>query len=90
MEKNGGWHHYAKKFEDEKKDIKKKAESFEKASAENKLHSGAFGIAVIFLQVSILLSSISALTKRKYIWIISLFVGAAGIFYFFNGFFLFM
>ena len=78
-----------KKFEDEKKEIKKNAEAYVKASAENKLHSAAFGIAVIFLQVSILLSSISALTKRKYIWIISLFVGAAGILYFLNGFFLF-
>ena len=79
-----------KKFSDEKKVIKKKAEDFIKISDESKLHSGAFGIAVIFLQVSILLSSISALTKRKYIWIISVFVGAAGVFYFFNGFFLFM
>ena len=79
-----------KKFEDEKKEIKKEAEAFVKASAENKLHSGAFGIAVIFLQVSILLSSISALTKRKYIWIISLFVGAAGILYFLDGFLLFL
>jgi len=79
-----------KKFEDEKKEIKKKAEAFVQASADSKLHSGAFGIAVIFLQVSILLSSISALTKRKYIWIISLFVGAAGILYFLDGFFLFL
>jgi hypothetical protein len=79
-----------KKFEDEKKEIKKNADAFVKASADSKLHSGAFGIAVIFLQVSILLSSISALTKRKYIWIISLFVGAAGILYFLNGFFLFL
>ena len=79
-----------KKFSDEKKAIKKNAEDFIKISDESKLHSSAFGIAVIFLQVSILLSSISALTKRKYIWIISVFVGAAGVFYFFNGFFLFL
>jgi hypothetical protein len=79
-----------KKFSDEKKEIKKKAEDFLKVSADSKLHSNAFGIAVIFLQVSILLSSIAALTKRKYIWIISLFVGAAGILYFFDGFFLFL
>jgi hypothetical protein len=79
-----------KKFSDEKKQIRKTAEDFVKISAESKLHSSAFGIAVIFLQVSILLSSISALTKRKYIWTISLFVGAVGIFYFFDGFFLFL
>ncbi len=79
-----------KKYTDEKKEIKKKAEGFEKVRDECKLHAGAFGIAVIFLQVSILLSSISALTKRKYIWVFSLFVGIAGIIYFFNGFFLFL
>jgi hypothetical protein len=79
-----------KKFSDEKKVIKEKAEEFLKVSADSKLHSSAFGIAVIFLQVSILLSSISALTKRKYIWVISLFVGAVGILYFFDGFFLFL
>ena len=71
-------------------DNKEKAENFEKVRDDCKVHSSAFGIAVIFLQVSILLSSISALTKRKYIWIISLFVGAAGILYFFDGFFLFL
>lgn len=79
-----------KKYNNEKKEIQKKAVEFEKVRDECKLHSGAFGIAVIFLQVSILLSSISALTKRKYIWILSLFVGAAGIIYFFDGFFLFL
>jgi hypothetical protein len=79
-----------KKFVDEKKVIKSKAEAYEMVRDDSKLHSETFGIAVIFLQVSILLSSISALTKRKYIWIISLFIGAVGILYFFNGFFLFL
>ena len=79
-----------KKYSDDKKEIQKKAVDFEKVRDECKLHSGAFGIAVIFLQVSILLSSISALTKRKYIWFLSLIVGVAGIIYFFDGFFLFL
>jgi hypothetical protein len=48
-----------------------------------------FGIAVIFLQISILLSSIAALLKKKPVWILGLVVGAAGIFYFLDGFFLF-
>lgn len=79
-----------KAYEEDKAEIKKTAEDFEKQRDECKLHSSAFGIAVIFLQISILLSSISALTKKKYIWLISLIVGIAGIFYFFNGFFLFV
>jgi hypothetical protein len=43
-------------------------------------------MAVIFLQVSILLSSISALTKKKALWYISMLVGSIGVFYFINGF----
>jgi hypothetical protein len=78
------------KYDKEKQEIKKIAEDLEKESNTCKLHSGAFGIAVIFLQIAILLSSISALMKKKYIWIISLAVGLVGIIYFFDGFFLFI
>lgn len=77
-------------YDTEKKDIMKAAKELEKTRDDCKLHSSAFGIAVIFLQVSILLSSISALTKRKYIWYISMAVGVAGILYFIDGFFLFL
>jgi hypothetical protein len=77
------------RYAKEKEDIKKTAEAHEIERDNCKLHSATFGIAVIFLQVSILLSSISALTKRKYIWFLSIAVGAAGIVYFSNGFFLF-
>ncbi len=78
-----------KKYEDEKEQITKEAKSFELLRDESKSHSERFGIAVIFLQVSILLSSISALAKNKYIWGISVIVGAIGIVYFINGFVVF-
>ena len=82
--------HKVKKYEEEKEDIKKEASSFEAKSIENKKHSGAFGMAVIFLQLSILLSSIATLSKKKFVWICSVVVGAIGVFYFINGFFLFI
>ena len=78
------------RYASEKEDIKKTAEAHELERDNCKLHSSAFGFAVIFLQVSILLSSISALTKRKYIWYISIAIGAAGVVYFANGFLLFI
>jgi hypothetical protein len=84
---------YTKKieqYEAEKEQASKDAKSFEKERDDCKIHSAAFGVAVIFLQISILLSSISALAKRKFVWYISLIVGAVGVFYFFNGFFLFV
>ena len=47
-------------YEKEKAEIKALAAGFEQERDMNKEHSNIFGIAVIFLQVSILLSSISA------------------------------
>ena len=78
-----------KKYEFEKDSLKDVAKEFEKVRDESKKHSEVFGMAVIFLQISILLSSISALMKKKYIWFLSLAVGAIGIFYFIDGFLLF-
>ena len=72
----------------DKEEIKKKAEGLEAIRDESKKHSEQFGIAVLFLQVSILLSSISALLKKKEIWLVSIALGAVGITYFVNGFFL--
>jgi hypothetical protein len=74
------------KYEKEKTEIKAAAEEFEKVRDDCKLHSASFGIAVIFLQVAILLSSIAALMKRKPLWYLSLVVGIVGIVYFLNGF----
>jgi hypothetical protein len=79
-----------KQYDADKDEISKKAKAFEAERELSKQHSSAFGIAVIFLQISILLSSIAALIKRKYVWVISLVIGAFGVFYFFDGFFLFL
>ena len=78
-----------KRYEKEKEEIKKDAESFEATRDEAKKHSNEFGLAVIFLQISILISSIAALIKRKYLWIIGIGVGTVVLFYFVNGFLLF-
>ncbi len=75
-----------KKYNDEKEGIKKDATSFEAVRDDCKSHSERFGLAVIFLQVSILLSSISALTKKKPLWGLSVLVGGVGLIYFINGF----
>lgn len=79
-----------KRYEKEKEQIKKDAEAFEATRDEAKKHSNEFGLAVIFLQISILISSIAALIKRKYLWVIGIVVGAVGLFYFVNGFLLFV
>lgn len=75
-------------YETEKEAINKVAKNYEAIRDESKLHSGKFGIAVIFLQISILLSSIATLSKKRFVWICGLILGVIGIFYFFDGFFL--
>jgi hypothetical protein len=77
------------KYEQEKTQIQAEARRLEQARDDAQKHGGFFGIAVIFLQISILLSSIAALLKKKPVWVLGLVVGAAGIVYFLNGFLLF-
>ncbi len=77
------------KYEEEKTDIQKEAKRFEQVRDDAQKHAQVFGIAVIFLQIAILLSSIAALMKKKYVWVIGTAVGVAGIVYFVNGFLLF-
>jgi len=78
------------KYEEEKTAIQKDAKRFEKIRDDAQKHSQAFGLAVIFLQIAILLSSVAALMKKKYVWLIGSAVGVVGIAYFINGFFLYI
>ena len=78
-----------KTYESDKEAISKEAKGYENVRNESKTHSGKFGIAVIFLQISILLSSIATLSKKRFVWICGLILGVIGIFYFIEGFFLF-
>jgi hypothetical protein len=77
------------KYETQKEEIKKQAESYDAAIAQAQAHSGAFGMAIIFLQIAILLSSVSALMKIKTVWYGGVAVGVLGLVFFANGFFLF-
>lgn len=76
------------KYDKEKKEIEQEARQLEKERNEAQAHSGAFGLAVIFLQIAILLSSIAALLKQKPVWLLGLAVGVVGIAAFANGFML--
>lgn len=87
-EKVAEYTHSVAKYEEEKEAISKSAKDFESMRDECKLHSDKFGIAVIFLQISILLSSIATLSKKKMVWICSLVLGVFGAIYFVDGFFL--
>lgn len=88
---------YGKKIEDyqtkigrynqEKTQIEAKAHELESQRDDAKLHGKPFGIAVIFLQVSILLNSIAGLMKAKRVWWSAIPVGLVGLGFFLDGFF---
>ena len=74
----------------EKSDIQNKAKDLEKARDEAQLHTKAFGVAVIFLQIAILLSSIASLMRKQQLWYLGMTAGVIGIVYFADGFFVFI
>jgi len=83
---------YSKKlktYEQERAEIQAEAKNLESQRDVAVLHSQAFGIAVVLLQLAILLSSIAALMKKKIVWYLGLVLGAVGAVYFANGFWLF-
>ncbi|MBI4799176.1 MAG: DUF4337 domain-containing protein [Desulfarculus sp.] len=78
-----------KRYDQEKAEIFKEAKRLEEVRDLAQQHSQTFGMALIFLQIGILLSSISALLKKQPLWLLGMGVGAAGLVYFANGFLLF-
>jgi len=78
------------KYETEKTEIQEKAKKLEEIRDESQLHSKAFGVAVIYLQIAILLSTISGLLKKKPVWYLGLASGLMGVVYFADGFLVFL
>ena len=76
-------------YKKEKEDIKAKAEDLGAQQGVLKRHGGNFGMAVMFFQIAIMLSAIGSLLKQRNSWLVGLAIGAAGLIYFLNGFFLF-
>jgi hypothetical protein len=78
-----------KRYDQEKNEIKAEAERLaaEKNVAQNR--AANFGYGLIFLQIAIMLSSISAITKEKYLWYFGIVICAGWVFYFLNAWILF-
>jgi hypothetical protein len=78
-----------KRYSKEKEEIKVAADELGKSKEDAQVRAGNFGYALIFLQISIMLSSISALTKKKPLFYLGLSAVGGGLFFFFNAIFLF-
>lgn len=78
-----------KRYEGEKKEIKEKAEGIAKAKLKAQEMGGNFAYALIFLQIALMLSSISSLTKRHYLWYLALICNLGWLFFFLDAWLLF-
>ena len=78
-----------KRYDIEKKEIKDKAEGIAKGKHTAQDMGGNFAYALIFLQIAIMLASLSSLTKKKYLWYIALAANLGWIFFFLDGWLLF-
>jgi hypothetical protein len=73
------------RYAGEKVQIQEQALLLEQRRDHAQAHSKTFGLAVIFLQIAILMSSVSALLRRRQMWLLSLLLGSVGIVYFVLG-----
>ena len=78
-----------KRYDAEKKEIKDKAEGIAKTKLTAQEMGGNFAYALIFLQIALMLASISSLTKRKYLWYIALACNLGWLFFFLDALLLF-
>jgi len=76
-------------YNKEKDAIKTQADSYSGIQTVLKRHGGNFSLAVMLFQIAIMLSAIGSLLKQKPAWLVGLAIGAIGIVYFLNGFYLF-
>ena len=78
-----------KRYDVEKAEIKAVADNLAKSKENAQQRAGNFGYALIFLQISIMLSSVSALTKKKPLFFIGLALSLGWAFFFLDAFWLF-
>jgi len=68
-----------KRYKIEKVEIMKEAQFLDTEAAYSQARGGNFGLAIMYLQIAIMLSAISALMKKKSFWIVGLCAGAIGV-----------
>lgn len=76
------------RYDKEKAATKAEVEALSANQGVLKRHGGNFGLSVMFFQIAIMLSAIGSLLKQKSAWVFGLVIGAMGLAYLINGFFL--
>jgi len=73
------------KYKNEQQEIKNQAEEAEKDSKIHLAHHVILSRAVTLFQISIAISAIAILTRRKQLWWLSLLIASGGIYFFITG-----
>jgi hypothetical protein len=77
------------RYDQEKKDIQKKAASLDADNVKVTRRGTQFSLAVVFAQTAIMLSSLGVLLNRRKLWIFGIVLGVISLFFIINGFLLF-
>jgi hypothetical protein len=77
------------RYEKERGEIKARAEELAKRKLTAQEMGGDFGYALIFLQIALMLSSISSLTTRRYLWYLAMASTIGWLFFFVDAWLLF-
>ena len=75
------------KYKSEQAEIQQKAKESEKSSHEHLEHHMVLARAVTLFQISIAISAIAILTRKRFLWLISLCLSFFGLFFFITGIF---
>jgi hypothetical protein len=73
------------RYEKEKEAIKEKAEEGETASKQHLVIHNILARAVTLFQIAIAMAAIAILTRKKFLWVISILMAAAGVFFLLQG-----
>jgi hypothetical protein len=77
------------RYEQEKTDIKKKADDMNKQNVIGARRGSQFSLAVVLAQIGIMLSAVGVLLTRREMWMMGLVMGVFSLFFIVNGFLLF-
>lgn len=83
------WDEEEKRYNSEKKDIEKDAKRLEAVRDLSATRDPYFDLAEVFLQIAIVMSSVSILSKSRPVFYFSLLLAAIGTILTFNGYFIF-
>lgn len=78
-----------RRYEEEKIQIKAQADKYTEENEKVAKQATQYSLSVVFLQIGIMLSSVSALLKRRWMWIVGMIIGVVGMVFLANGFLLF-